>query len=162
EDTGALKLRLRLRAGLVAPDAAVAQARARLAKHGGSDYWRVLADAAARRDHRTLRVGAMERLLEAGDAAGSLPAPAPGPAYSGAAQAIANQARLLTGDDNAWLDAASRRLGTSPPQARALFAHLSRHGAARETRLAAQLQLVLSLRQGGLDQAALRLFGEDA
>src|SRR5688572_16146319 len=48
DDAGALKLRLRLHAGLVKPDAAIAQARARAAKGGGAEWWRVLADAAER------------------------------------------------------------------------------------------------------------------
>jgi len=160
DDAGPLKLRLRLRAGLVAPDAAVVQARARLAGHDAAGYWRVLADAAEKLNDGTLRVEVMERQLHAG--AGGNPQPSQAAAlwqaYSIGAQAAANRARLLTGDDNAWMDFASRRLGSSPPQARALFAHLSRNGAARETRLAAQLQLVFSLQQGGLDQAALRLF----
>jgi hypothetical protein len=160
ENTGPLKLRLRLRAGLVAPDAAVVQARARLGGGDVAGYWRVLADAAEKLNDGTLRVEVMERRLQAGGGGNPQPpqAEALWQAYSIEAQVAANLARLLTGDDNAWMDFASRRMGSSPPQARALFAHLSRKGAARDTRLAAQLQLVYSLQQGGLDQAALRLF----
>jgi hypothetical protein len=160
EDTGALKLRLRLKAGLLAPDAAVVQARAHLGGADAAGYWQVLADAAEKLNDGTLRVEVMERQLHAGESGNPQPSQAAAlwQAYSTGAQTAANQARLLTGDDNAWLDFASRRLGSSPPQARALFAHLARNGAARETRLAAQLQLVFSLYQGGLDQAALRLF----
>lgn len=177
DDAGPLKLRLRLRAGLMDPDAAIAQARVQLARDGkaggGADYWRVLADAADKRGDAALRVEALERLLHAGDDRGDNSGDNGGPkrwqaqaaalwqAYSSAAQAAANQNQLLTGDDNAWLDFAARRLGVSPPQSRALFAHLSRNGAARETRMGAQLQLVFSLYQSGLDQAALRLFGDE-
>ncbi len=174
DDAGSLKLRLRLRAGLTAPDAAIAQARAQLARigkaGGGADYWQVLADAAEKQGDATLRVEALERLLHAGDESGDnggpmrrqVQAAALWLAYSSAAQAAANQNQLLTGDDNAWLDFAARRLGASPPQSRALFAHLSRNGVARETRMGAQLQLVFSLYQNGLDHAALHLFGDNS
>ncbi len=173
DDAGPLKLRLRLRAGLTGPDAAIAQARAQLARDGkaggGAEYWRVLADAAEKQGDGTLRVEALERLLNAGDEGGDNGGPkrrqeqaaALWQAYSSAAQAAANRNQLLTGDDNAWLDFAARRLGASPPQSRALFAHLSRNGAARETRMGAQLQLVFSLYQNGFDHAALHLFGDE-
>ena len=165
DDAGALKLQLRLRTGLIAPDAAVAQARAQIARGGAPEYWRVLADAAVKQGDGVLRVEALERLLHAavddgpqrrqGQAAGLWQA------YSLAAQAVANQNGMLAGDDNAWLDFAARRVGANPQQARALFAHLSRNGAARETRFSAQLQLVFSLFQTGLDHTALGLFGEE-
>lgn len=173
DDASPLKLRLRLRAGLTGPDAAIAQARAQLARDGkaggGAEYWRVLADAAEKQGDVTLRVEALERLLHAGDESGDNGGPKRRQAqaavlwqaYSSAAQAVANRNQLLTGDDNAWLDFAARRLGASPPQSRALFAHLSRNGAARETRMGAQLQLVFSLYQNGLDHAALHLFGDE-
>jgi hypothetical protein len=80
--------------------------------------------------------------------------------YHVEAQAAANRGGLVAGDDAAWLDLASRRLGTDPVQSRALFAHLSRNGGARDVRLGAQLQLVFSLSQSSLDLAALRLFGD--
>lgn len=164
EDTGALKLRLRLKAGLVEPDAAIAQARAQIARGGGAPYWQVLADAAERNGDGTLRVEALEQLLHAGeDGRQGRPVQVNGlwQAYDREAQAAANQNRLLKGDDPAWLDLAARRLGSSPPQSRALFAYLSRNGAARETRLGAQLQLVFSLYQSGLDHAALSLYGDE-
>lgn len=165
DDAGALKLQLRLRTGLIAPDAAVAQARAQIAKGGAPEYWQVLADAAVKQGDGVLRVEALERLLRAAgdDGPQRRQAQTAGlwQAYSLAAQAVANQNGLLAGDDNAWLDFAARRVGASPPQARALFAHLSRNGAARETRFSAQLQLVFSLFQTGLDHTALGLFAEE-
>lgn len=163
EDSGPLKLRLRLATGLVAPDAAIAQARARLSGNGDAAWWQLLLEGADRLGDGPLRVEALERLLHAAGSGDARPPQAARlwQAYSAEAQAAANQNRLLTGDDNAWLDFASRRLASSPPQARALFAHLSRNGSARETRFAAQLQLVFSLYQDGLDLAALQLFEEE-
>jgi hypothetical protein len=161
DDASALKLQLRVRAGLSAPDTIAAQARAQIAKGGGPEYWQVLSIAAAKQGDGASRVEALERLLHY--APGSDPAQAESlwQAYGTEAQAAANQNRLLTGDDNGWLDFAARRLGASPPQSRAVYAHLARAGKIRETRLGAQLQLVFSLYQGGLDRAALRLFDDE-
>lgn len=162
DDAGALKLRLRLRGGLVAPEAAIARARARLAAGGDVGYWRVLAEAAARQGNALLRIETLEQLLNrdaesgARSFAGEL-----WQAYLSEAQAAANANGLLAGDDAAWLDFAARRLGSGPQLARALFGHVARNGVAREIRQGAQLQLVLSLRQSGLDYVALRLFGEE-
>jgi hypothetical protein len=165
DDAGALKLQLRLRTGLIAPDAAVTQARAQIARGGAPEFWQVLADAAVKQGDGVLRVEALERLPRAAsdDGPQRRQAQATGlwQAYTLAAQGTANQNGLLAGDDNAWLDFAARRIGASPPQARALFAHLARNGAARETRFSAQLQMVFSLFQSGLDHTALDLFGEE-
>ena len=159
------RLRLQLHAGMVTPEAAVAQARARAAKGGAAGYWQVIAEAAAMQKSGALRVESLEHVLhdDAGDErrqqalAGEL-----WQGYLAEGQAAANRGGLLSGDDTAWLDFASRRLGTDPVQSRALFAHLSRNGAAREVRMGAQLQLVFSLAQSGLDRAALRLFEDGA
>ena len=157
DDDGALKLRLRVRAGLLEPEAAIARARAQLGKGGEAAYWRVMVDAADKQGNSTLRVEALERLHNVD------PAPAQASAlwqaYFLEAQAAANQHRLLTGDEAAWMALARRLSDTSPSRSRALFAHLHRHGAARETRLEGGLQLVLALQQSGLDRAALHLFG---
>ena len=157
------RLRLQLRTGLVTPEGAVAQARARTAKGGAAGYWRVVAEAAVMQKSGSLRVESLENVLQddEGDArrlqalAGQL-----WQGYLAEAQSAANRAGLLAGDDAAWLDFASRRLGSDPVQSRTLFAHLSRNGAARDVRLGAQLQLVFSLSQSGLDRSALRLFDD--
>lgn len=164
KDTSASKLRLQLRNGLVAPDAVIAQARAQITKGGGSGYWQLLAEAAAKQGNGELRIESLERLLNSGGNDARAPrAPANGlwQAYLSGAQAGANQNRLLAGDDTAWLDFAARRLGTSPYLARALFGYLARNGAARETRHGAQLQLAFSLYQDGLDHTALQLFSDE-
>jgi hypothetical protein len=151
EDAGPLKLRLRLHAGLVKPEAAVAQARARAPK-GGAPWWRVLAEAAEKTGDGTLAVEAQEQLINAGEAAPGL-----WDLYDREARAAANQHKLLTGDDAAWLEFA-RRPSVRPARSRALLAYLSRHAAGREMRLRAHLQHMVSLHQGGLDRAALRLY----
>ncbi|HUF80574.1 MAG TPA: hypothetical protein VMN03_05505, partial [Burkholderiales bacterium] len=157
DNDGALKLRLRVRTGLLEPEAAIAGARAQLGKGGDATYWLVLADAADKQGDGTLRVEALERLHNVDP--GPAQATALWQAYFSEARSAANRHRLLTGDDAAWLDLAARLLGASPPQSRALFAHISRHAAARETRRGAGSQLVLSLQQSGLDRAALLLVG---
>ena len=168
EEAGAIKLRLQLRTGLIGPDAAIAQARAQLARYartgGGLDYWQVIAEAAMRQGNGALRIEALERLLNrAGgneSSASQAPAKMLWQAYLSQAQAAANRDRLLAGDDIAWTDHAARRQGANPQESRALFAYLVREGKGVETRLGAQLQLAFSLYQGGLDIAALRLFAD--
>jgi hypothetical protein len=151
EDAGPLKLRLRLQAGLVKPETAIAQARTRAAK-GGTAWWRILAEAAEKTGDGTLAVEAQEQLINAGEAV-----PGMWDVYDREARAAANQYKLLTGDDAAWLEFA-RRPSVRPARSRALLAYLSRHGAGRETRLRAQVQHVFSLQQAGLERAALRVY----
>jgi hypothetical protein len=150
DDASALKLRLRLRAGLVKPATAIAQARARAAR-GGAEWWRVLAEAAEKDGEGTLAVEAREQLLDAGEPASEL-----WQAYDREARAAANQYKLLNGDDRAWLELA-RRPGMRAARSRAVLDYLSRHGAERETRLRAQVLHVYSLQQAGLERAAVRL-----
>jgi hypothetical protein len=152
DDASPLKLRLRLHAGLVNPDAAIARARARAPKSGGADWWRVLADAAEKGGDGMLAVEAQEQLLDAGEAAAEL-----WQAYDREARAAANQHKLLAGDDAAWLELA-RRPAVRPARSRALLAYLSRHAADRETRLRAQVRHMHSLQQGGLERAAVQVY----
>ena len=170
DDAGALKLRLRFRTGLMTPDAAIAQARARLAKtdktDGEADYWRVLAEIAEKQGDGVLRIEALERQLHLsnGDDAQRRRTLAGGlrQAYAAEALSAAGKAGLLSEEDAAWMDYAARRLGASPQQSRALFFHMMRRGGARqETRFSAQLQLAFSLYQDGLDQAALQVFSDE-
>jgi hypothetical protein len=157
------RLRLQLHAGLVTPEAAVAQARAHTAKGGTTGYWQVIAEAAVIQKSGALRVESLEHVLQDDDGDARRVQVLAGQLWQGylaEAQSAANRAGLLAGDDTAWLDFASRRLGADPVQSRMLFAHLSRNGAARDVRLGAQLQLVFSLSQSGLDRSALRLFDD--
>lgn len=161
DEASAARMLLLLRTSLLSPEAAIAQARARLAKGAGRGYWRVIAEAAARRGIRALRFEALEQLLQLADRSAARAATLAEElwqAYLTGAQDTANQNQLLTGDDSAWSDFAARRLGADPFLARAFFAHLAQRGQTRETRSNAQLQLVFSLQQGKLEHTALRLF----
>ncbi len=156
------KQMLRLKAGLIKPDAAIAQSRARLSKGGGRGHWQVIAEAAARGGKRSVRIEALEQLVqnaggreEAGAAAANL-----WQTYHALAQESANLNHLLVGDDAAWATYASKRLRADPFIARAFFAYLAQRARSLEARQAAQLQLVRSLQQGKLDAVALRLFDQ--
>ncbi|MBI1964846.1 MAG: hypothetical protein HYS46_01215 [Betaproteobacteria bacterium] len=162
EDTSAAKLLLRLKANLLSPEAAAAQARAQLAKvsvtgGGAPGFWQVIAEVAARQGNRTLRLEALERQLAAAKD-GAAQARSLWREYSAGAQDLANQNQLLTGDDNAWSDFAARRVSAEPFLSRAFYAYLAQRGRTPAARQNAQLQLAHSLQQAGLERAALRLF----
>lgn len=161
-EEGPLKLLLRLDAGLVSPDAAIAEARRALQKSGSPRYWGVILRAAQAQENAVLSQEARERLL-------NLPELAPvGPfhvaaqslwqAYAVMAMDAANQAGLLVGDDAAWMDWASRPATLSLVTARALLAYLAGSSGRAEIRAAAQLKFVALLRQDKLGLTALRLF----
>jgi hypothetical protein len=162
DDASPVKLMLRLKAGLAAPDSIEAQARAALAKGGGAGYWRVLAEAAQRRKDAALRVEALERLVNSDEeTAVGKPADLAGDlweSYFAGAREAANRNQMLTGDDTRWAEYAGRQFASNPPLARSFFAHLALRGRDREMRFNAQLQLVHSLQQSQLERTALRLF----
>jgi len=161
EDASALKLRVQLRAALVTPEAAIAQARGQLARRGKpaggeAGYWLVVAEAAARKGDGVQRAEALENLLNRADTGAQ--APALWQAYLAHAQAAANRNQLLAGDDKAWANLATRRQGVNAIEPRALLAWLARNARDAEVRRGAPLQLVVSLQKGGLDFSALHLF----
>ena len=160
DDANPLKLLLRLKAGLIAADAAIVQARARLAKSNDIGYWQVLAQAATQQKNRVLQIESLENMLQLGDAKQPQQrnAQALWRVYLDAAREIGNQNQLLMGDDASWTDFASRRLGGSPFVARAFFAYLAQNGRTEETRRNAQLQIVFSLQTAKRELTALRLF----
>lgn len=165
DDASPVKLLMRLATNLVTVDAAIAQARAALARTpNAAAYWIVLQHAAALQNNRLMQVEALENLLQlAGDKSperlGSIAAEL-WKSYVAAAQDVANQNQLLLGDDTNWTDFAARRMGTSPVAARAFYAYLALQSRTRETRLSAQLQLVLSLQSSKLGLVAVRLFDD--
>jgi len=167
DDASPVKLLLRLETRLITPDAAIAQARAALAKNSGAAaYWIVLQHAAALQKDSVLYVEAFENLLQlAGDKSPERLAAMAGElwkSYIAAAQAVANQNQLLLGDDASWADYASRRASTSPTISRAFFAYLAQQSKVRDTRQSAQLQLVFSLQGSKLVLTAIRLFDDAA
>jgi hypothetical protein len=164
DDASPLKLLMRLKTNLVAPDAAIAQARAALAKNNNIAYWIVLQHAAAQQKDRMLHVDALENLLQL---AGDKPAERVTSlamelwkSYAAAAQDVANQNQLLVGDDAGWADFAARRSAASPTAGRALFAYLAQQSKVRATRQSAQLQLAFSLQNAKLTLTAIRLFDD--
>lgn len=165
DEASPVKLLLRLQTNLVAPDAAIAQARNGLAKNGSAvSYWVVLQYAAAAQRNSILNVEAMENLLQlAADKSPDRVAALAGElwkAYFAAAQEIANQEQLLVGDEANWSDFGARRAGTSPTTGRAFFAYLALNSKVRATRQAAQLQLAYSLQSSKLPLTAVRLFAD--
>jgi len=163
DPASAAAARLRLRAGLISPEAAVAQARILTAKGADPGGWDLLLAAAVAQKNRALEIEALEQRLQHADERSSVPVAQAGMlwrAYVDAAQAFANQAQLLAGDDAGWADRASRLLGTQPQIARALFGYLAVSGRTPDSRRISQLQLVVSLAEAKLDLAALRLFSD--
>lgn len=167
DEASPVKLLLRLQTNLVTPDAAIAQARAGLAKNSAAGpYWVVLQYAAAAQRNSMLHVEAMENLLQL--AADKVPERTAAlgaelwKAYSAAAQEISNQEQLLVGDEANWSDFGARRAGASPTTGRAFFAYLALNSKVRATRQSAQLQLAYSLQSSKLPLTAVRLFGDAA
>jgi hypothetical protein len=164
EDTSPLKLLLRLKNNLLTPDAVMAQARAALAKTNNAAYWLVLQHAAVAQKDRLLQAEALESLLQlAGDKPAERVATLASElwkAYAAAAQDVANENRLLVGDDGGWADYAARRGSVSPVAGRALFAYLAQQSKVRATRQSAQLQLAYSLQTARLGLTATRLFDD--
>jgi hypothetical protein len=154
-------LRLKLRSASLTPDAVIAQARAAFARDADSAYWRAIQEAAARAGNRSVQIEALEHLLQA-TAPREASAVKDGgerlwQAYAAAAGEIANREQLLTGDDAAWADYASRRLGSQPVLARAFYGYLAREAQNPAIKRDALLQLAFSLSSAGLDRTALAL-----
>ena len=155
---------LRMRTGLITPDAAAAQARASLAKGGGDGALELLSSAASIQKNRAVEIEVRELRLQ-------LAAPALRDAiakhadflwhlYIEVGQQTANQAQLLVGDDAAWIDRATRMMTQQPHAARSLLGRIAADGRNEEARARAQSQLIASLRDAKLGTAALRLFAD--
>jgi hypothetical protein len=162
DQSGAARQMLRLKSGLLAADAAIAQARTMLAKNNSRGYWRVILQAAMQKQDLVLQIEALENLLQLSDATSSKLLAAQSralwQAYLDMAPAVGNRNNLLVGDDVGWADFAARHLGSNAPLARIIFGYLAHQGQTRETRHSAQLRLVFSLETRRLELAALRLF----
>jgi hypothetical protein len=164
DDASPVKLLMRLKSGLITPDAAIAQA---LAKSGASAaHWIVLQHAAELQKNSVLQVEALENLLQLlpdkpAERAAAVAADL-WKAYAATAQELANQDKLLLGDDANWADYAARRAATSPVMARVFHAYLATQSKVRATRQSAQLQLAYSLQGSRLALTAVRLFDDAA
>jgi hypothetical protein len=158
--TGAM---LRLRAGLIKPAAAAAQARALLAKGAAESGWALLSAAGRAAADPEIELEALEGRLNASGAAESAQAdlvPALWKAYAQVAERAANAEQLLAGDDAQWMQAASRLRAKRPRSARALTASLVVDARTSAARARAQLQLIADLRATGLARTAWRLFSD--
>lgn len=166
DEAGPEKLVMRLRTGLVTPEQAVAQARALLVKAPSNPaLWNALAEAAVAQKNRDAQVQALEHALQHTDAreraaVGSL-ARELWQVYAAAARELANQTKLLQGDDAAWSDLAARRAAGQPGISRAVYAFLAENAGSAVSRHSAQLQLAYALQQAKLDRAAVRLFDDE-
>ena len=162
DEASPLRVLLRLKSGLTSPDAAIAQARALLAKSNTAGGWNVLLTAAQAQRNPVLQIEAQENLVALSEDGNAREIAARAAElwrlYQSAAQELGNRNQLLLGDDAGWSDFASRQLGANAPASRAMFAYLAAQGKTRETRFGAQLQLVVSLTQTRLALTALRLF----
>lgn len=165
DDGSPLKLLVRLRNGLIAPEAAAAQARAALKKTSSAGVWAVLMQAATMQRDLSATLEALEQLLnlhEAGDGISPYATRSRDlwQAYQTGAQELANRQQLLVGDDAAWFDFATRLQPGNPPAGRAVFAYLAANARLIDVRHSAQLQLVGSLQRQKLANAAVRLFSD--
>ncbi|MGW8182509.1 MAG: hypothetical protein ACWGMT_00985 [Burkholderiales bacterium] len=163
EEGSPAKQMLRLKAGLIKPDAAIAQSRGWLSKGGSPKHWQVIAEAAALGGKPSVRIEALEQIVrQAEDGKAAAAATELWEVYQSLAQASANRNHLLVGDDAAWAAYASQRLRPDPFIARAFFAYLAQRARTLEARQTAQRELVVSLEQAKLGVVALRLFEQNA
>lgn len=165
DEANPAKLLMRMKTGLINPEQAIAQARAQLAKTPAIEgLWIALREAAQTQQNRPLELAALEHVADLGDTRAPARTAALTAAlwrlYGEVAREVANDNKLLVGDDANWSDFAARRLAGQPTVARAMYAQLALDAASRESRLNAQLQLVFALQQAKLERAAVRLFGD--
>lgn len=151
-------LALQMKVGLIAPDAAVAQARAALQKQpAATAYAALIADGAEMLQDDRMQIGALEQLLGLPDAAEQT-APLLWRAYLKEAQSLGNRAQLLQGDDASWLELALRVETSDALGARSLFAYIAQHGASVDVRETALSRLYATLLNAGLEETTVRLF----
>jgi hypothetical protein len=157
-----LYLLARLRSKDLGPADVIAKARA-LEKetHGRPEInrrvWALLAEAGARAQVGSLVVEAMEHALPVHDELFALSADDLWQAYEDLGESLGNDAKLLIGDDDAWLALATSLTKKSPLKARAVYGLLAIKSPSPEAREKAQLELVRSLYEEGDDRIAVAL-----
>lgn len=157
DERGAARLRLRLHTGLIGPAEAVSQARAAIARSEDPAWWRVLQEAGERLPDDTLKIEALEQMLDRPDATvdGAVRLRE---AYLRYARSAANAHQLLAGDESSWMAFAHRHKDTGPVVARAYWAYLALEAGSESLRHSAQAHLAASLLDARLSRTALRLF----
>jgi hypothetical protein len=153
---------LRLRAGLITPAAAAAQARALVEKGVTEPGWALLSAAGRALADPEIELEVLEGRL---DVSTTVSSPMDSVAalwksYLQVAERAANAAQLLAGDDGQWAQAASRIRSKQPRSARALVASLALDARTPGARARAQSQLLAWLRDAGLARTAWRLFSD--
>lgn len=160
---------LRMRAGLMPPDAAAAQARTALSKSTDPAAMELLEAAARAQNDRGALVEVAElradleastRIAPSSDSRGT--PVSLWQTYEEAALHGANQSQLLVGDDNGWLAHANRIRTQQSSMTRALLAYLARKATNERMRADARVQLVAALREARLERVAITLFAEKA
>lgn len=161
-------LALQTKAGLIAPNAALIQARAaQQRKQNATAYAAIVAAAAKLMKDERQQIDALEQWLNIAEFGKDMPDLAKPlqqlwQAYQHEAERLGNEAQVLRGDDAAWLSLAARlsdddnagdRLG-----ARAIYAYIAQQGGDLAQRETAQGQLYADLVTAQLTGAAIRLF----
>lgn len=153
---------LRLRAGMITPAAAAAQARALIAKGVTEPGWALLSSAGRALADPEIELEVLEGRLNA-PATVSAQAEAVAAlwkSYGQVAERAANASQLLAGDDAQWAQAADRIRSKQPRIARALMASLALDARTAGARARAQSQLLAWLRDAGLARTAWRLYSD--
>lgn len=160
DERGATRLRLHMHSGLVTADEAVTRARSALARSDDPAWWQLLLDAAERSSNGTLRLAAMEQLLETerGTQAAVAGANRLWTAYASHARMTANAHQLLSGDEAGWLEFAIRRGETEAAEGRAYLAFLARHATDPLLRQRAEVRLAAGYAAAKLPRVALHMF----
>lgn len=151
-------LALQMKAGLLAPEAAIAQARAALQKQPTAvAYAALIADGAEMLKDDRLQISALEQRLSLPDAT-EQSTTLLWRAYLREAQNLGNRAQLLQGDDASWLELALRAESNDALGARALFAYVVQQGASTGVRETALSRLYATLLNNALDETMVGLF----
>lgn len=137
----------------------------RLRKHPTAQRhaWTLVAQAAARNDDLATRVDAFERALAVVSDGGSNRLFALTPdelwqAYEDLAELLGNRARLMVGEDRAWLHASEAYRKDKPHYARALYVSLMRHGQDDQVRHYVHQQFAESLLAQGYVETLQALY----
>ena len=156
-----LTLALQMKAGLIAPEAAIVKARKALQKQANrAAYTAIVADGAEMLKDNPQRIGALEQWL-------GLVEPAEGSAervaqlwraYLQEADSLGNHAQVLQGDDASWLELASRTAGSDTLGARALYAYVVQKGSNEAEREIALSHLYAALIAAQMEGTAVQLF----
>ena len=152
-------LALRMQSGLVAPEAAAAQARLALQKDPQPAYAAIIADAAQLMNDDRQQITALEQWLNLSKHSTDNHSRIRQlwQAYQREAERLGNQAQVLRGDDQAWLVLAASR-GDDRLGARALYAYIAQQSTAPAQREIAQANLYAALVSAQLEGAAVLLF----